>query len=429
MSNIAAPKPIEAQLTDALRTLLGAALLTLLLVTFTPFQTQFQGDLDSGNLVNQLGYSALGALALAGHLFFTERRVALSLLRPFWIVTVLWLLFAAVQSLYPPNALRALAFTLFAMLAATGALCLPPHARAFRFALAAASLAVLGLSYAGVVLIPEVAVHSAADLESQHAGLWRGIYSHKNTAGAIMATLFFCGLYLLRAGNRLSGAAIMVLSGLFVLQAGSKTAAALLPLVAALVLSPRLTGSRHLPVLVLSAALAGLALATLGSVLIPAMDALVQWVLPGTTFTGRTDIWRFSFEQLAPRQWTGFGFESFWRTPAMLAMEASRELSWDPRFTPNAHNGYLDIAIAAGWPGLALVVGTLIVLPFRDFVRTPQDAASRRLADLFLMILSFALMNSFLETFLFDRANPFWVMMWFSVAGLRLLARHRPLPN
>ena len=40
------------------------------------------------------------------------------------------------------------------------------------------------------------------------------------------------------------------------------------------------------------------------------------------------------------------------------------------------------------------------------------------------MVLAYLLLNAFLESFLFDRANPIWMAVCFAVIGLRLLSRH-----
>ncbi|HEX2018978.1 MAG TPA: O-antigen ligase [Aurantimonas sp.] len=433
MSNTAAPTrtdatghgPTGAWVVDAARLLLGAGLLTLLLVTLSPFEVSFEGSRDAGDLVNQVGYSALAVIVLAGHLMFTDRAVAASLLRPAWLVMAAWLVISALFAFSPQNALRTAAFTVLAMIAVTGALSLPRDGRSFRLCLTVAALAVLGLSYFGIIAMPGFAIHDGGGTEPQHAGLWRGIYSHKNVAGAVMGALFFCGLYLLRAGQRWTGLLIAGLSVLFVLKTGSKTATALLPAVACLVIGLRVFGGRLLPAFAVGAAVAVMALLTLGTVLSPTLDSLLQAILPSTTFTGRTDLWRFALDLFQGREWTGFGLNSFWQTGYVYGAERNFELAWDVRTSPNGHNGYLDVALAMGWPGLCLAVLVLVLLPLRDYVKVGSGLDSQRLADMFLMVLTFLLLNSFLESFLFDRANPIWMILWMSVVGLRLLARHR----
>ncbi|MDY8107643.1 O-antigen ligase [Fulvimarina sp. 2208YS6-2-32] len=421
--------PLEQRLLAAGRSLFAIALMTVLVMTLEPFPMSYEAipTLD-GNPVNKYGYSALAALALVGLFMFADKRVALTLLRPAWLVLAAWLLLSSLNSIWPDLAFRSGLFTLAAMIAATGALSLPENARSFRFCLTVMALAVLGFCYYGVLLKPDIAIHQGFEIESQHSGLWRGIYSHKNIAGQVMAALGFVGLYLWRSGNRKAAVLIAALSFFFAYKTGSKTTLVLIPAVMVMVLAGRVFASRSLAALLVFCAVAGLAMMTLGSVMSETLDTLLQWVLPGTTFTGRTDLWRFTLELMETRQWVGFGIESFWPGPIVMTAEPPFELNWDPRGIVNAHNGYLDLAISIGWPGLAMGVIVLLFLPLADYVRCDGARENQRAADLFLMILTFMLLNSFLESFLFSRGNPSWMLMWISVVGLRLTARHRLAP-
>ncbi len=63
------------------------------------------------------------------------------------------------------------------------------------------------LSYVGLVIFPDVAIHTADSIEPEHAGLWRGVFPHKNIAGPVMACFSFGGLYLWRRGWKRAGRA------------------------------------------------------------------------------------------------------------------------------------------------------------------------------------------------------------------------------
>lgn len=437
MSNIAslsrtdgrAPSPTAPTTEDLLafvRTALATVLFALLLISFTPFVLEVDAQqVLHGNILNQVGYSALALAAIVSHCVFTERTVLLALLRPAWLLTLGALCLSVDQALMPELALRSYLFTVMAMIAATAVVCLPPNGESFRTVLTLGALAALGLSYVGIVLFPDAAVHSGGEIEAQHAGLWRGIYSHKNLAGPVMAMLMFAGLYLLRCGRKRTGLLVAVLAAFFVYKTGSKTTLALTPAVAFLVIAGRTLGGRVLPVLLIVGAVIGFALMTLGSAFSPFLDGILQWVLPGTTFTGRIDLWRFTMDLLEPRQWTGYGYDAFWGTDRVFKAEAPFELSWDPRLIVNAHSGYLELALWGGWITMMLAILMVFVLPLYDYVRTPDEIESKHLADFFLMILAFALLNSFLESYLFLRANPIWMLTWIAIVGLRMTSRFR----
>ncbi|WP_019998243.1 O-antigen ligase family protein [Aureimonas ureilytica] len=415
-----APADASAQAVYALRTLLASVILTVGFVSLTPYAAVYTGD-TGGNILNQLGYGLLAGIALVGHLVFTDRRVARSLLRPSWVLLTLWFALSAFETSDPSDTMRGVVFSTISMVAVTGALCLPPDGRALRFALAVAVLAALFLSYLGVFVWPSLGRH----VGDVHAGLWRGIYSHKNVAGAVMAVFFFSGVYLFRMGHWVLGALIAVLSAIFILRTGSKTSLGLTVIVFAVVMSAHVLRVRAAPVIVSVVALAGAAFFTVGSVIFPFSHRVVQSIAPGTSFTGRLELWRLALNALQSHGWTGYGFGAFWTAANLAQQEVPMEFAWDPRGAVNAHEGYLDIALSIGWPGLVLALWVLVGAPLVAYLRVRGGRESAHLADFFLMSLLFLLLNALLESFFFERANTLWIMTFLMVAGLNLLGRFR----
>ncbi len=410
----------QAQAVYGLRTFLATVILTVGFVSLTPYAAVYTGD-TGGNILNQLGYGLLAAIALVGHLVFTDRRVALSLLRPSWILLTLWFALSAFQTSDPGDTMRGVVFSTISIVAVTGALCLPPDGRALRFALTVAVLTALFLSYLGVFVWPSSGRHSG----DVHDGLWRGIYSHKNVAGAVMAVFFFSGVYLFRMGRFLTGALIAVLSAVFILRTGSKTSLGLTIIVFGVVMSAHVLRVRAAPVIVSVVALLGAAFFTVGSVIFPLSDRVVQAIAPGTSFTGRLELWRLALNALETHGWTGYGFGAFWTAANLARQEVPMEFAWDPRGAVNAHEGYLDIALSIGWPGLVLALWVLVGAPLLSYLRVRGGRESAHLADFFLMSLLFLLLNALLESFFFERANTLWIMTFLMVAGLNLLGRFR----
>ncbi len=121
------------------------------------------------------------------------------------------------------------------MLTMTSALCLAPDEKGFRFALTIAAFAVLGLSYAGVVLMPS-APSIARPWKRRISGSGGASTPTRTWRGRSWPSLCFAALYLMRSGQWVTGLAIAVLSAFFVLKTGSKTTFGLMPIVAVLVL-------------------------------------------------------------------------------------------------------------------------------------------------------------------------------------------------
>jgi len=405
--------------------LAAALILCVLMISFRPFQPASTAIAGSGgDLVNQLGFGALGGMSILAMLVLANPRTLIALVSPMWIVMFGFLFLSTFVAVDPGAAQRAVIFTFIGVLCMVAVLALPRDADGFSLALVIAAFAVLALSYAGLVIVPDLAKHTANEIEAEHAGLWRGIFAHKNIAGPVMAAFSFGGIYLIRRGWRNVGIVLLILALLFVAHTGSKTATALVPIVIFIVLFPGLFGFRVLTALLIGAALIGFFFFTIGSMFFPATHDLLVQMGADATFTGRTSIWQFALEKLAATPWRGYGFESFWEAPVVRQAEnPSYYLDWDVRGIVHAHNGYLDIAIAMGFPAMICAVIVLVLLPLFDYARCLRKRENVFMADFFMMCLTFSLMNAFLESFFFRRADPVGLLVVMACFGLRMTAR------
>ena len=72
-----------------------------------------------------------------------------------------------------------------------------------------------------------------------------------------------------------------------------------------------------------------------------------------TTLTGRTELWDYARGLIAGRPWLGTGFAAFWQAGNADADLILRKFYVTEGF--NFHNGWLDIAVQLGYPGMALL--------------------------------------------------------------------------
>lgn len=429
MNSIASPRRTEpgalgALSLDRLSIAYAALLFTVLIVTFRPFQPSLgEGAMEGGDIVNQLGFSTLGGLAVIGMMCLAEPRRVWSLFGASWLLLLALLMLGVTHAADPAAAFRAAFFTLMAMTTVLAVLVIPRDANAFSTVLAVAGLTVVGASYLGLVALPGTAIHSATSGEPQHAGLWRGLFPHKNVAGPVMACFSFAGFYLMRRGWRWSGLILFAAAMMFMANTGSKTTAGLVPLAIGIVILPGLIGMRPLTVVLFAVAVTGTAVATLGMVFIEPVGRLMLSHFPDLTYTGRTTLWEFAGEMIAKRPWTGYGYDSFWGSKMLLATDQPFDRAWDIRTIVHGHNGYLDIALTLGLPALVVAISALLIAPARDYLRVPRLRENVFLADLFMMIVLFTALNAFLESFFFRRADPVWMFMVLGAFGLRLVAR------
>lgn len=411
----------------AIRTVVATLILTALWVSFEPFaagrQSVESASSDSGNLINQLGFTALFALSVFGCLTLVPPTAVARLFSLTWIVTLIMLAFSVTVSPEFDDAWRAYLLTLFGTVIAACVVILPANADSFSRVLLVAGGTVLALSYAGLVLFPEAAIHGGGGLEARHAGSWRGIFIHKNLAGPVMAILVFAGIYLTRRKMWVLGPIMTLAAAAFLYSTQSKASMALAPLVVVLVLLPSIIGMRFAGGLAFLAAIVGAHTLTVGTAFLPAVNDVLLQIDDSITFTGRTEIWAFARDYVLAQPWTGYGFDGFWTSTNTEGAEVFFDQTWDPRGIVHGHNGFIDSVLQFGIPVTLLVIWILVVAPAIAYVRTLPHRENLVLADFFLMVVAFALINASVESFFFRRTDPVWLTMVMAIFGLRMTSR------
>lgn len=413
-----------AALTDGERLLRdGLFLATVLLIYFTvsPFpnlsdpqllQPKLQGDL-LGQVTALLLTGSLAAFAFFNRLALLRSVVTLPL-----VLTLLAFGISALLSAYPDVAGRRLLLSTFTIFQASMVLLLPYGREHFARLLAVAAVVVLAACFVGVALAPQLSIHQASDIaEPELAGDWRGIFAHKNGAGATMVQLIFIGIFICRVWNRLAGFFIIGAAAVFLYFTHSKSPLNLFPIVLLVsYLLPRLRGATTAFAL-LAAVPILLNLITVGSVVFAPVMNLLSSVMADPTFTGRSEIWQFALDRVAERPLFGFGFETFWQTPDLLAAWNYLE-SWGLRAS-DAHNGYLNLAVTTGLVGLTLALWWIVIQPFRDFRHALALGADRPLTMLLLQFWLFGLCVSGFESELFKGGSEVWFFIVVAIVGLR----------
>ncbi|MFZ0424819.1 MAG: O-antigen ligase [Xanthobacteraceae bacterium] len=379
---------------------------------------------EGGDLANQIGFSAMFIAFAAWTLSHEPQRLLLAL-RPVLVATILWCVLSVVMSWEPALAARRLTFALIVMSLAAMALLLPKNLRHFSDLLAIAVLIVLVTCYLGVLLLPKLAIHQANDfLEPEHDGNWRGVFPHKNDAGATMVLFVFIGLYIARARNFALGWLIVALSAIFLAFTQSKTAIAVMPL--ALILSAIIGRSRGpaFGITLVVVILLAFNLFSVGTVMFDPVREFIEGIMPDATFTGRTEIWELGLRALAQRPFTGYGYSAFWGTEQVLYGMGGEPVTWANAAT-DAHNAYLNLALMIGIPGMLLAVAWVVVLPIVDFCRRSPDPQAAALQVLFLRVCLYGTYASCFESSILPQIGEVWFFFMTSAFGLRYLAQTR----
>ncbi len=412
--------------TDTLiRSLLFIAVFLSVWISFHPFPDLSEPPsqiTEAGDLGKEIGFSVLFLLLALWSLFHERGRLKL-LVRPAMIVTLVWCGVSVLASWQPSLAASRFAFTLGNMGMAAMVLLLPKNVRHFSDLMTVAVLIVLAVCYIGVFLAPSLAIHQLTDFaEPEHAGDWRGVFTNKNEAGATMVQFIFIGLFVARMRSLTLGGLIITLATTFLIFTQSKTAIGILPVV--LIVSAVLARTRR-PVMGIAIAISVMVMINLfsvGSIYFEPIHDMIASILPDPSFTGRTEIWQFALQHLAERPITGYGISAFWGTEQVVY-----GLSGDnwANIAVNAHNGYLDIALIIGIPGLALVIAWIVVLTLADYYRVPYAAHLQPLKAFFLQVCLYGIYASCFETAIFPYVGGSRFLLMAAVFGLRYLSVSR----
>ena len=403
------------------RILLFLSIFWFFWISVSPFLSEPSISLEfqfkTSNRINQVVVIGLSLFSFV-LLLTRDLRILKALMSPALIAMLGWLAFTVATSSHPDASLKHFVLTVFILVMSAAFLAVPESERQFAQLLAVGTIATLLLAYGGLVLVPSRAIHQGWDMvEPDLAGCWRGHFAQKNAAGSAMVMCVFIGVFIARKGWRLIGAGIGVAAIVFLFGTQSKTSIGLLA-VALLLAGVALSVHRTVPrVAIVAIPLLLLVLFTVGSVIFPAISTILEQTGIDITFTNRTTIWRFAVAHLSEHPFTGQGLASFWGTFEILHSNLAMQ-TWASRAT-DAHNAYLDVALAAGLPGLVLALIWFVIIPLRE-LKPVETYSDPDLTRLFVRCWLFFLLSSSLESNFFAGGGVAWFMAVVSIFGLRL---------
>lgn len=339
------------------------ATMLYVLIGAAPYQHEVVLDpLTGGAVMSPINrYIWLGLLGFASPILWWRRSELADALRRLWPVALLsiWFIATSRWAIDPDASGRRLflyGVDLIICLAVSLGL---KNSRRMHGALAVACAIVVGVDLGSWIVAP---VASMTEI-----GL-AGIHTHKNTLGAVMLlTGLICVPY--AAGQqglmgRIFWWSVFIAS--FVLLVASKSKTSLAILIAAGVVGPILLAALRSR----GAVLWGLGFSVLALIAAAVFGWLAWCAVQGldplapaekVTFTQRTDVWRFTISQVLQHPWSGVGFGSFWDVDPKVQPSLQTDLWFAQPDAPTnkSHNGYLDLLVTTGIPGL---IGALALL-------------------------------------------------------------------
>jgi len=397
----------------------ASILVLMVLVLIAPIMTA-EGPADGGgNTARQIGYGLLFLFTVGAVGAFKRPR---RLLAPpiSMIIAIGWCWLSLTWALDPSISVRRIILTTLVFWTIFLAVENCGFDRTIK-AIMIALTVILIVNYVAILVSPTTAIHQPG--ESHDSGLvgdWRGVLPQKNFTGAVCAlTILIFGFY----GQRKDlfwRLPIITAAGFFLAMTESKTSIGMLGL-AALVGVLYLASRPQLRlILVPIVAIAGCAAMLYW---IGAWDEALGPFSRRDGLTGRVQIWPYLVNYAQDHPFTGAGYGSFWNIGEASPIYAYSK-NWVSTLS-SGHNGFLDLLVQVGWPGVILAVLATMVIPLWKLLS--GENISRARGALLIGIIVFCIGHNMTETSLFERDVIVGVFLIFAVALTNVLYR-RSIP-
>ncbi len=330
---------------------------------------------------------------------------AVSLLIALSFLSTLW-------SLYPEVTLRrsvALLFTTAFALYLALRYSFPEIVRM----LATALSILMMLSFASVVLMPEVGLDS-----HMHVGAWKGIFWQKNVTGRMMVWLVLCLLWLdwTREGPRWVVRPLLALALLLIVMSRSGTGLVTSVLVAVALLSTSVVRGnirRFAPALAFLVLLGVVGVTSGASFWYDILHMLGR----DPTLTGRTVLWEHTLLSVQERFLLGWGYAAYWY--GAYGPGSMFTHGWGIN---SAHNGWIEAWLDLGLPGLVLTALLMGRVLLQGFFAARYGASRAEPAWIFAVGCALLLI-SISESVFLERHSLNWIVL--VVGAARLVQRRR----
>jgi exopolysaccharide production protein ExoQ len=420
----APPRAVEQSLLPALSFIALLLLIFVGLDAFSPPPLASQAGgaqvASHGDLARQFAYlSIAGFIGLAA-----VRRFGLGALRALPVSMGLLLAWCLASALWAPQAdvvLRRAGLEVVVVVSLMLSVETVGAARAlllWRWLLAA----VLVVNFISIPLIP-AARHALGEIDPALVGNWRGLYGHKNLAGAVCAITAILFLFSKNGWRNWIGLAVAVAAGIFLAMTHSRTSAGFLAIALVAGFLYRIGWRDSLSRAILLALAALLVAALAGFALLDA-DRIAHALADPSEFTGRAAIWAAQLRYIADHPLLGAGFGTFTDTSGLSPLHNYVSSSW-VEAVAQGHNGYLQILVTIGGIGFVLTLLALLVAPARHFwaLDLKDDAVKPMLFALFV----FAILHNFMESDFLESDSTVWASFLLMMAALNASARRHSL--
>jgi O-antigen ligase len=270
--------------------------------------------------------------------------------------------------------------------------------------------AVLIASFVSVALskLPlfSFAVHPDDEIDESLIGGWKGVFLHKNVAGAVMvhSAIFFFhhAINMKRKADWL----FFFMSLIFLYFTKSKTALGWCALVLASGLLFRFMAIRKAQWVFTVIFLA--IVAFVGVFAVALWDQVTAFLTNPENLTGRVGIWMSLAPFIEQHPLLGSGYGSFWAIGFVSPIFELARADY-VAVMGHSHNGYIEVLLTTGLVGFSLAMISLLIVPFYRFVTTIHEDA--RLAAMLFSIWLFGILQNLTEAQFFAADKQSWIFV------------------
>jgi exopolysaccharide production protein ExoQ len=272
--------------------------------------------------------------------------------------------------------------------------------------------AILLVNFLSIPLIGS-ARHGAGEIDPALVGNWRGLYGHKNIAGAVSAITVILFLFTCTGRKNWIGIAIALAASIFLAMTHSKSSAGFLVIALMAGLAYRVGWRDGLSRAILATLVAVIACAGIAFALLD-RDAIAKLLEDPDEFTGRAAIWAAELRYIAGHPFLGAGFGTFTDSGSHSPLHDTVGGSWVD-WVSHGHNGYLQILVTIGGVGFVLAMLAVVISPLRRlWALERRDGAGPMLMALFV----FAVLHNFMESDFLEGDAAGWAGLLLTIAAL-----------
>lgn len=270
-------------------------------------------------------------------------------------------------------------------------------------------------------LLLVVAVPSYGLMGGVHEGALRGVFTHKNQFGAFMASggvIFLLNAFRGGKYNWVYWLMLVLNCGAMVMSR-STTALGTFFFMLILCFIYRILRWRYEVMVsaVLGVTFIGVAVLIwlagyVGS------DSLVGLVGKDTTLSGRTDIWRYVWDQIQVHPWLGYGLAAFWNGYDGPSGYVQLAMTIPVIY---AHNGFLDIWLSIGLVGLSIFLISFVSTTSQSLALLRKTNSPEGFWP--LLFLSYILLSNLTEGTITTMNSSFWAI-YAAISYSLIMAKH-----